>query len=243
MILPHNSVLRPPSTSLCKYLVPQPAATSHQQPKQSASVERLLTLYLLRQSHCQHEEVSSVGRSNLVMTIAGGTTAAYTVVYNSPATGNVTVAGYTSGTNIPVSPGATTTYSLISVTDANGCTATAVSGTPTVTVQNPPAITTQPVSRVICEDATTTFTVAATGTTLTYQWQRDPNTGTYTDITDGATDGASVYTNATTATLSVNTSGTGLTLNNYKYRVVITGVCPTPVTSATPRSLTIQPKA
>jgi gliding motility-associated-like protein len=183
------------------------------------------------------------GTTNLVMTIAGGTTPLYTVVYHSVPTGNVTVANYTSGNNIPISPGATTTYDLVSVTDANGCTATAVAGTPTVTVQNPPAISAQPVSRVICEDATTTFSVTATGTTLTYQWQRDPNTGTYSDITDGVTDGASVYSNATTATLTVNASGTGQTLNNYKYRVIITGVCPPAVTSATPRTLTIQPKA
>jgi alpha-tubulin suppressor-like RCC1 family protein len=55
--------------------------------------------------------------ANLTVAIYGGV-APYTVVYSGG-----TVSNYTSGSNIPVSPSATTNYSLTSVTDANGCKA------------------------------------------------------------------------------------------------------------------------
>jgi alpha-tubulin suppressor-like RCC1 family protein len=55
--------------------------------------------------------------ANLTVAIYGGT-APYTVVYSGG-----TVNNYTSGSNIPVSPASTTTYTLTSVTDANGCQA------------------------------------------------------------------------------------------------------------------------
>ena len=66
--------------------------------------------------------------ANLTTTITGGTSP-YTVVYSGG-----TLSGYTSGTNIPVTPPMTTMYTLTSVTDANGCAATMPSGSPTVTV-------------------------------------------------------------------------------------------------------------
>ena len=55
--------------------------------------------------------------ANLTVAIYGGT-APYTVVYSGG-----TVNNYTSGSNIPVSPASTTTYTLTRVTDANGCQA------------------------------------------------------------------------------------------------------------------------
>ncbi|NNV57687.1 MopE-related protein, partial [Limnovirga soli] len=74
--------------------------------------------------------------ANLVVTITGGT-APYTVVY-SDGTNSFSVPGYISGTDIPVSPTINTTYSLISVTDANLTAGTGNSGTPTITVTDPP---------------------------------------------------------------------------------------------------------
>ena len=60
----------------------------------------------------------------------------------------VTINGYVSGTDIPVSPAATTTYSLLRVHDANGCQVISpsanLSGTATVTVRALPAITVSP---------------------------------------------------------------------------------------------------
>ncbi len=74
--------------------------------------------------------ICSGSSTNLVVTITGGT-GPYTVVYAGGSGGTVT--NYTSGDNISVSPASTTSYSLTSVTDANGCTATK-SGTATITV-------------------------------------------------------------------------------------------------------------
>jgi alpha-tubulin suppressor-like RCC1 family protein len=61
--------------------------------------------------------ISAGATANLTVAIYGGT-APYTVVYSGG-----TVTGYTSGSNIPVSPACNTTYTLTSVTDANGCQA------------------------------------------------------------------------------------------------------------------------
>ena len=76
--------------------------------------------------------ICSGASTNLQVAITGGTSP-YTVVYYN-GTSNITVNSYVSGTNIPVSPTATTTYSLVSVTGAAGCAGTGNSGTPTVTV-------------------------------------------------------------------------------------------------------------
>ncbi len=81
------------------------------------------------------------GTANLAVTLGGGA-APYTVTYVPNSGSNTPVTGYTSGANIPVSPNATTTYRLVSVTDANGCAAT-LAGTPpggsaTISIQTGP---------------------------------------------------------------------------------------------------------
>ncbi|GHB58220.1 hypothetical protein GCM10007390_09630 [Persicitalea jodogahamensis] len=65
----------------------------------------------------------------LRVSISDGT-APYTIVY-SDGSSNYTVSNYQSGDNIPVAPAQPTTYTLVSVTDANGCVGTA-SGSVTV---------------------------------------------------------------------------------------------------------------
>ncbi|RZJ73017.1 YDG domain-containing protein [Flavobacterium sp.] len=69
---------------------------------------------------------------NLSVAIVDGT-APYTVVYNN-GTNNVTVNNYASGANIAVAPSATTTYTLVSVTDATSQSAGTLSGSATVTI-------------------------------------------------------------------------------------------------------------
>lgn len=91
-----------------------------------------------------------------------------------------------------------------------------------VTVVNPPSITTHPQDRNICGSSATTFSVAATGTTLTYQWQIDNGSG-FATLNNGG-----VYTGATTATLSIS-NATGL--NGFKYRCVVTAAATCPMTS------------
>ena len=73
-----------------------------------------------------------------------------------------------------------------------------------------PSITDEPEHRTVAEGATATFTVTATGDSLTYQWQqRADNGATWTDI-DGAT--ASGYTIAAATT----------EMDGYQYRCVVT---------------------
>ncbi len=157
--------------------------------------------------------------SSIKVDITGGTSP-YTVVY-SDGTTNRTVGGYVSGTPIQVTPGVTTTYTIVSVTGSNGCAGSGNSGSAVITVTPPPSISTQPANRTICSGQNTTFTVAAApplGTT--YQWQISTNGGTsYSNLTNAAP-----YSGVTTATLTITGATTALNLN--RYRVVVTGVCP-----------------
>jgi hypothetical protein len=83
------------------------------------------------------------------------------------------------------------------------------------------AITTQPVNTGACVTGNTSFTGAASGDGVTYQWQ--VNTGgctgaTWTNISNGGS-----YSGATTGTLSI--TGATAALNGLAYRLVATGTC------------------
>ncbi|MEY3411502.1 MAG: hypothetical protein RIQ70_188, partial [Bacteroidota bacterium] len=96
-----------------------------------------------------------------------------------------------------------------------------------------PVITTQPAAVTKCEGASASFTVAATGANLTYQWQIESATpGTFTDLTN-----TGVYTNVTTATMSIS-NVTGLTGKKYQVIVKTNGTCPATSSAAT---LTVNP--
>ncbi len=138
----------------------------------------------------------------------------------TPISGLFTDAGlttaYTSGAAVPfvyASPAATTTYSAVL---SNGvCNSPA--STATVTVNQAPSFTTHPSGVNGCVGTTKTFTVVATGTAVTYQWQVDNGTG-FVNITNVAP-----YSDATTATLTI--SPVAFSMNGYKYRAVATGTC------------------
>lgn len=76
--------------------------------------------------------------ANIKVVITGGT-GPFTLVYWNGSS-NVTVNNYVSNTNIPVAPTATTTYSIVSVTNANGVAGTGNSGSATVTVNPLPTV-------------------------------------------------------------------------------------------------------
>ena len=87
----------------------------------------------------------------------------------------------------------------------------------------PPAasITTQPADANTCEGNTVNFTIATTGMVSNYQWQVS---------TDGGTTWNNVSPAVNAATLTLNS--VTLSMNNYKYRVIVNGGCPNnPVTS------------
>ena len=121
-------------------------------------------------------------------------------------------AGFTSTLANPIAnPTENTTYN-VTVTTASGCTSTA---SVNVTVQSGASITAQPAPVTVCAGQPATFTVAAVGPTLTYQWRKD---------------GVAITGNpsATTATLSLATTVAGDAGN---YDVVVTPLCGDAVTS------------
>ncbi|GAA4038577.1 hypothetical protein GCM10022386_25560 [Flavobacterium cheonhonense] len=117
--------------------------------------------------------------------------------------------------NPTATPSTTTTYTVTG-TDANGCQNTATS---VVTVNTPVAITVQPANQTALEDGNASFSVTATGTGLTYQWQSFDGTN-WNDISG-----------ETAATYAIATAPS--TLNGTQYRVIVSGTAPcAPVTSS-----------
>ncbi|TRX36157.1 gliding motility-associated C-terminal domain-containing protein [Flavobacterium sp. ZT3R18] len=99
--------------------------------------------------------------SDLTATVTGGTSP-YNVTINN---GVGTISNYVSGSGISVSPFSNTTYAITSISDANGCLSSGISGTPTITVQTAP---TAPVSASadrnnFCSDDTGNISLSVSG--------------------------------------------------------------------------------
>ena len=169
------------------------------------------------------------------VTVCAGGTASFRVTASGAAVTayqwQVSVNSGASWTNVSTGTGGTTsTYTTQVATAAlNGyqyrVLATGQCGVTTsnaaiLTLQTAPAITTQPQNAVECAGNNAVFTVAATGTNLTYQWEF-------------STDGVAPYTTIAGATGSSYTlAAVTLAQNNYRYRVNISGTCPAAITSA-----------
>lgn len=80
----------------------------------------------------------------------------------------------------------------------------------------PPVINTQPQPVTACAGLPASFSVAATGSPLTYQWQESPDAGFSTFIILTNT---GIYSNVTTATLTISDN---TTVNGKYYRVIVT---------------------
>ena len=106
--------------------------------------------------------ICSGSSTNLVVTITGGV-GPFDVTYFD-GTSNQVVNGYVSGSNIAVSPTVTTTYSLVSVVDANGCVGIGLSGTATVTVNQPSTASVLSGTATICSGSSTNLVVITGGT-------------------------------------------------------------------------------
>lgn len=95
------------------------------------------------------------------------------------------------------------------------CTSLPTTVTVTSTVINP--ITTQPTDQKICLGNDAQFSVAATGTGLTYQWQVSLDGGaTYSNIVNSG-----VYSGATSAALTITQPP--LSMSGFRYRVFVNG--------------------
>jgi len=112
------------------------------------------------------------------------------------------------------------------VTDAGGATVTSVAAT--LTVKPALTITAQPKSVTKTAGETATFTVSASGTGLTYQWQYKTVGGSWRNSTTGG---------CNTATLSV---GAVEARSGYQYRCVVTDAGGATVTSVA-ATLTVKP--
>lgn len=103
------------------------------------------------------------------------------------------------------------------------CAPNAISNGVLLTVNTSPVITSNPGNRTVCVGGNAPFSVTATGTGLTYQWQVNSGSG-FVNIANGG-----FYSNATTATLTV--SGATAVLNGAEYRCIVVGTCPAQATS------------
>lgn len=92
------------------------------------------------------------------------------------------------------------------------------------TINEAPVVTNQPTAQFACPDnGTATFSVTASGSGLTYQWQVDEGSG-FSNITNGG-----VYSGATTATLTITDAP--IAFNGYEFRCVVSGTCNPEATS------------
>jgi hypothetical protein len=109
---------------------------------------------------------------------------------------------------------------------SNACPSSITSTGAILTVSNAATIDTNPVNATVCLNGNTSFTAAATGSNLTYQWQV-------------STDGGLIYSNILGATSSTfNLTGVSAGMNNNFYRVVVFSCGPIG-TNSNPATLTI----
>ena len=152
------------------------------------------------------------------------------------ATGNGLTYQWRKGlTNIVGETSDTLTINPVNISDAASDYNVVITGTclPSVTslnvfldVNTAPIITMQPADQTVCAGDTVSFTVAATGSGLTYQWRK----GLINLSNLGNISGA----DSTTLTIS----GANITDSASNYNVVITGLC-LPVASSIDVSLTV----
>ena len=184
---------------------------------------------------------NSTAKSTNVLPLPTATiTGAQTICYGNSATLNVDFTGtgpfdftYTDSVSsnditgagdpysLVVSPTESSTFTIPSVTQANGCSNTGT-GEGYVTVNPLVEIVTNPTAKTVCPDDNVTFVISATGVGLSYQWQKD---------------GVPIPGKTNTALLLNNV----VPADAGSYTCVVSSTCGGPLTSA-PADLTILPE-
>ncbi len=120
----------------------------------------------------------------------------------------------------------TSDFISVTMTSNATCASPAVvsSNSFTASVITPPSVAVQVQNTGICSGSNASFSISASGSSLTYQWQENHGTG-FNNISNGG-----VYNGTTTHTLNI--SGAPLIMNGYTYRVLISGSCGFTTTSA-----------
>ena len=144
------------------------------------------------------------------------------------------------GSQLTVSPDVDTTYW---VRVSGSCGVVRDSAAATVSLCKAPAITTQPANVTLANPASTTLSVAATGTSLTYQWYSGTSGNTASPIS-GQTSASYQFTANGTADYWVKVSGTCGSINSNTAKVSIAPVITTQpaggaVTKGSVRTLTV----
>jgi len=104
--------------------------------------------------------------------------------------------------------------------DINGNILTSSFTNGNITLHQLPQINTHPIDKTVLNSHSTSFSVSATGTGLTYRWQVSTDNGnTFTNLSN-----SSPYSGTTSNTLNINNAS--LAMNGFKYRCQITGTCP-----------------
>lgn len=175
--------------------------------------------------------------------VACGTAPSANVALGTTASGgfstpiNLTAAGNPAGTTVtfspnPLTPGNSTTVTLNNVNTlvpgSYPVTITGVAGAVTQSVDvvfvvqpgTAPAIGTQPAAATACEGSAASFTVNASGSGLTYQWQV-------------STDAGATWTNIVGAiSATYNIASVTASQNDYRYRVIISTLCASTTSNA-----------
>ncbi|WP_281634216.1 T9SS sorting signal type C domain-containing protein [Flavobacterium luteolum] len=128
-------------------------------------------------------------------------------VYSNVGTATMVITGATAGIN-------SYRYRVL----ITGTCGSVTSNAATLTVNTSPSIGMQPSASAICSGSNTTFGVVASGTGLIYKWQFSTDGTNFNDLSNGG-----VYSNVGTATMAITGATAGI--NNYQYRVLITGTC------------------
>jgi len=146
-----------------------------------------------------------------------------TIYYQSTTSGGTSTA--TPSASEVVS--ATGTY-YFRAQSAGGCWG--AQGSAAVTILTTASINTHPANQSYCVGGTANFSVVASGSSLSYQWQYWDG-GSWVSVANGTPAGA-IYTNATTATMTV----AGITASGtYDYRCYVSNTC----SNATSNSATL----
>jgi hypothetical protein len=121
----------------------------------------------------------------------------------------------------------------LTLTVSNPC-GTSAAFTRKITVLERPDITVDPTNKTVCDGLNTSFTATAVGSNLVYRWQVKIPSGTFTDVTN-----TGVYSGATTASLAI--TGATLSMNGYKYKLIVSGSC-SPNDESPEVTLTVNPR-
>ncbi|MBS1491771.1 MAG: hypothetical protein JSS93_14705, partial [Bacteroidetes bacterium] len=196
----------------------------------ASSVIATLVVQNLPQISGQPANSTICETTNTSFTVNAGTTTLPTYQWQVSTDGGLTFNNVSGG----VYGGATTaTLSLTSVPFSysgylyrvivsGACAPSVISSSALLTVQQNAIVNTPPSNVSACQNATVSFSVSASGTNLSYQWQENGS-----NLSNGG-----IYSGVNTSTLTL--TGITLALNTNKYQVVVknaSGSCTANVTS------------